>query len=209
MNPYKDSRVTSPLKKRFVHFLVATHRDLHMLSQGNRNYSLNAGHVGNEPKIRIRRPSRKMNESFLFSLATSAEPMQVTWKMNDERDLICIRQMNESSRSPPDRVFVSMNDREVNDSFICRIQIFGSMFRSSANRVFGSMIRSSAGYGSLDHFSRDLHRLRRGNRKDLFTSFTFAWLGLVRRELYPFTSNNYRFRYLNFCVLYLGFSVIV
>src|SRR4029434_8176532 len=27
-----------------------------------------------------------------------------------------------------------------------------------------------------------LHRLRRGNRKDLFTSFTFAWLGLVRRE---------------------------
>ena len=64
----------------------------------------------------------KMNESFLFSLATSAEPMQVTWKMNDERDLICIRQMNESftsrpclrvnersgrwtSCSPPDRVF--------------------------------------------------------------------------------------------------------
>ena len=30
-NPYKDSRVTSPLKKRFVHFLVATHRDLHRL----------------------------------------------------------------------------------------------------------------------------------------------------------------------------------
>ena len=27
----------------------------------------------------------KMNESFLFSLVTSAEPMQVTWKMNDER----------------------------------------------------------------------------------------------------------------------------
>src|SRR4029434_4243618 len=52
----------------------------------------------------------KMNESFLFSLATSTEPMQVTWKMNDERDLICIRQMNESSRSPPDRVFGSMND---------------------------------------------------------------------------------------------------
>ena len=80
-NPYKDSRVTSPLKKRFVHFLVATHRDLHRLSQGNRNDSLNAGHVGNDPKIRIRRPSRKMNESFLFPLATSTEPMQVTWKM--------------------------------------------------------------------------------------------------------------------------------
>lgn len=80
-NPYNDSRVTSPLKKRFVHFLVATHRDLHMLSQGNRNYSLNAGHVGNDPKIRIRRPSRKMNKSFLFPLATSTEPMQVTWKM--------------------------------------------------------------------------------------------------------------------------------
>ena len=91
-------------------------------------------------------------------------------------------------RSPPDRVF-------------------GSVFRSSVNRVFG--------YESLDHFSRDLHRLStgsidlcsrhskpallrqrphsfsfnfscdlhwltRGNRKDLFTSFTFTWLlGLV------------------------------
>ena len=88
-----------------------------MLSQGNRNDSLNAGHVGNDPKIRIRRPSRKMNESFLFPLATSTETMKVTWKMNDERDLICIRQMNESS----------------------------------------------AGYGSLDHFSRDLHRLSTGS----------------------------------------------
>src|SRR4029434_4454539 len=101
MNPYKDSRVTSPLKKRFVHFLVATHMDLNRLSQGNRNDSLNAGHGGSEPKIRIRRPSRKMNKSFLFPLATSTEPMQVTRKMNDERDLICIRLMNESFTSRP------------------------------------------------------------------------------------------------------------
>ena len=96
------------------------------------------------------------------------------------RALICIRQMNESFTSRsfiypktrsggeqlvhlPDRSLTRRHGREVNDSFICRIQIFGSMFRSSANRVFGSMIRSSAGYGSLDHFSRDLHRLSTGS----------------------------------------------
>ena len=46
--------------------------------------------------------------SVLFSTAVQscvvhlcAEPMQVTWKMNDERDLICIRQMNESFTSRP------------------------------------------------------------------------------------------------------------
>ena len=51
----------------------------------------------------------KMNESFLFSLATSAEPMQVTWK-NDLK--ICIRQMNES--------FTSRPCLRVNVSFICQ-----------------------------------------------------------------------------------------
>ena len=81
----------------------------------------------------------KMNESFLFSLATSAEPMQVTWKIIQR--LVSGRWTN---RSPPDRVF-------------------GSMFRSSDNRVFGSMIRSCAGYESLDPFPRDLHRLSTGS----------------------------------------------
>src|SRR4029434_6979994 len=87
----------------------------------------------------------KMNKSFLFSLATSAEPMQVTWKMNDEGDLICIRQMNESFTSRPclrvnersgDERFVHLPDTDlrvnvsffcqpslrINDSFICRIR---------------------------------------------------------------------------------------
>ena len=64
-----------------------------------------------------------------------------------------------TNRKPPDRVFASMFRSSAN-------RVFGSMFRSSANQVFGSMIRSSAGYGSLDHFSRDLHRLSQGNRND-------------------------------------------
>src|SRR4029434_997204 len=93
-----------------------------------------------------------MNKSFLFSLATSSEPMQVTWKMNDEGDLICIRQMNESFTSRPclrvnersgGERFVHLPDTDlrvnvsffcqpslrINDSFICRIQIrFSSSF---------------------------------------------------------------------------------
>src|SRR4029434_9004960 len=42
--------------------------------------------INNNTKMILRSVSEdpvKMNESFLFSLATSAEPMQVTWKMNE------------------------------------------------------------------------------------------------------------------------------
>ena len=124
-----------------------------------------------------------MNESFLFPLDSSTEPMSVTWKTIQR--LVPSRWTN---RSPPNRIFGSMFSSSGN-------RVFGSIFCSSANWVFGSMIRSSARYESLDHYSRDLHRLRIGNRKYLFISFTFAWLGLVRREWYSFTRDNYRFCY--------------
>ena len=76
----------------------------------------------------------KMNESFLFSLATSAEPMQFTWKMNERwtKDL------------PEDSV--------------------GRWTKHWPEDTVGRWtIRSSAGYRSLDHFSRDLHWFSRGN----------------------------------------------
>ena len=132
-NPYKDSRVTSPPQKRFVNFLAATHRDLHRLSQGNRNDSLNAGHVGNYPSAnqvvpvlslcRSREKWTMNDERIIDLLATSAEPMQVTWKMNERwtKDL------------PEDSV--------------------GRWTKHWPEDTVGRWtIRSSAGYRSLDHF---------------------------------------------------------
>src|SRR4029434_4996758 len=140
-------------------------------------------------------------------------------RLAEERNIypkICIRQMNESFTSRsfiypktrsggeqlfhlPDRSLTRRHGREVNDSFICRIQIRSrssfifhvtcigsalvasrSMIRSSfifhvtcigsALVTSRSMIRSSAGYESLDNFSRDLHRLSTG-RKNRNDSF--------------------------------------
>src|SRR4029434_9755351 len=97
---------------------------------------------------------------------------------------IRIRQMNESLIRrlgwQKNETLTQRHGREVNG--------IGSALVARENRY------DSFGYGSLDNFSRNLHRLRRGNRKDLFTSLIFAWLGLVRRECYSLHSNNYVFR---------------
>src|SRR4029434_4282794 len=136
----------------------------------------------------------KMNKSFLFSLATSAEPMQVTWKMNDERDLICIRQMNESFTSRPclrvNVSFICQPSLRVNLSFIVHRSsfIFHVTCIGSALVASRSMIRSSF----IVHFSRDLHRLSTGTtwlaegsfptRPAFNESFLFPWLSLCKSQ---------------------------
>ena len=105
---------------------------------------------------------------------------------------------------------------EVNDSLICRVRVWivfhvtcmGSVLLARGNRNDLFILPRSSGTDLWTIFHVFLYRLRRGNRKDLFTSFTFAWLGLVRREWYSFTSNNYRFCYFDFFVLYLQLSAV-
>ena len=76
-----------------------------------------AGHVKNDPKIRI----RQMNESLIRRLG---------WQKNETltRRSVSGRWTN---RSPPDRSLSRRHGREVNDSFICRIQI-----RSRSSFIF-------------------------------------------------------------------------
>ena len=91
-----------------------------------------------------------------------------------DTDQICMRQLNESLIQ---KAWLA-EERNIDP----KTRLAEERNIDPKTRSGGERLDSVFGYGSLDLFSRDLQRLRRGNRKDLFTSFTFTWLGLVRRE---------------------------
>ena len=87
----------------------------------------------NDTKTRTQRPSREINESFLFSLATVTEPFHVTclYMKNypKTRTRTHGRQMNESLIRrlgwQKNETLIQRRGREVNELFLLLVPVFG------------------------------------------------------------------------------------
>src|SRR4029434_766363 len=97
----------------------------------------------------------KMNESFLFSLATSAEPMQVTWKMNDERIIDPKTRLAEERNIDPKICILQMKE-----SFTSRSFIYPKTQSGGERHVH---LPDTDQISFIVHFPRDLHRLTTGS----------------------------------------------